>query len=55
MPACRTAARLNVKNLLLYHTEDKSGEDRKRLYVEEGRPHFPGRIFVPEDLEAVDL
>ena len=55
MDACRTAARLNVENLLLYHTEDKSGEDRKRLYVEEGRPHFPGRIFVPEDLEAVDL
>ena len=55
MPACRTAARLNVENLLLYHTEDKTGEDRKRLYVEEGRPHFPGRIFVPEDLEAVNL
>ena len=55
MDACRTAARLNVKNLLLYHTEDKTGEDRKRLYVEEGRQHFPGRIFVPEDLEAVDL
>lgn len=55
MDACRTAARLNVENLLLYHTEDKTGEDRKRLYVEEGSPHFPGRIFVPEDLEAVDL
>ena len=55
MPACRPAVRLNVENLLLYHTEDKTGEDRKRLYVEEGRQHFPGRIFVPEDLEAVDL
>ena len=55
VPACRPAVRLNVENLLLYHTEDKTGEDRKRLYVEEGRQHFPWRIFVPEDLEAVDL
>lgn len=53
--ACQTAARLGVENLLLYHTEDKTGADRKRLYLEEGRPHFSGRIFVPEDLEVLPL
>ncbi len=49
----RSCFHLELENV--YHTEDKTGEDRKRLYVEEGSPHFPGRIFVPEDLEEVDL
>ncbi len=53
--AWQTAARLGVGNLLLYHTEDKTGADRKRLYLEEGRPQFSGRIFVPEDLEVLPL
>ena len=55
MDACKTAARLNVENLLLYHTEDKTGDARKELYAEEGGRYFSGRIFVPEDLEALAL
>ncbi len=49
----RSCFHLELENV--YHTEDKTGEDRKRLYVEEGGRHFSGRILVPEDLEAVVL
>lgn len=46
---------LNVKNLLLYHTEDSHGEDRKILYSEEAKSVFKGNLLVPNDLEEIDL
>ena len=53
--AAITAERLGVKNLLLYHTEDKNIADRKSLYLAEGRKYFNGNIFVPDDLETIEL
>ncbi|MDP4146762.1 MAG: MBL fold metallo-hydrolase [Bacillota bacterium] len=53
--ACENAAKLNVKNLILYHTEDKNIENRKKLYIEEGREFFSGNIFVPDDLDIIEL
>ncbi len=53
--ACELAERLGAKNLLLYHTEDKNICDRKRLYTEEGRNYFKGGLYVPEDLEVIEL
>ena len=53
--AAITAERLGVKNLLLYHTEDKNIADRKSLYLAEGRKYFNGNIFVPNDLETIEL
>ena len=53
--ACETAAKLNVKNLILYHTEDKNITDRKKLYIEEGTEFFNGTIFVPDDLDIINL
>ena len=44
-----------MKNLVLYHTEDKNIRDRKALYTQEGREFFYGRIYVPEDLEEIEL
>ena len=44
-----------MKNLLLYHTEDKNIADRKSLYLAEGRKYFNGNIFVPDDLETIEL
>ncbi len=55
LEACRTARRLGVENLILYHTEDKNIVDRKRLYTEEGRKEFSGNLYVPEDLETIEL
>ena len=53
--ACRLAQSMGVKNLVLYHTEDKNIRDRKALYTQEGREFFHGRLYVPEDLEEIEL
>ena len=53
--ACTLAKELEVKNLLLYHTEDKNIKNRKALYTAEGRQHFDGNIYVPNDLEKFVL
>lgn len=53
--ACQLAAKLDVKNLVLYHTEDKNLANRKQLYTTEGRQYYTGNLFVPEDLETIEL
>ena len=53
--ACETAEQLNVRNLILYHAEDNSLPDRKKLYQEEGRRYFHGNLYVPNDLEVFTL
>lgn len=53
--ACETAERLHVKNLLLYHTEDQNYDRRKELYLAEGEPVFSGNLYVPYDLERMEL
>ena len=53
--ACQLAEKLNVRNLLLYHTEDKNLADRKRLYLEEGAQYYHGNLFIPDDLESFVL
>lgn len=46
---------LNVKNLILYHTEESHKEARKDLYTQEAKKSFKGNIYVPDDLEVVEL
>lgn len=53
--ACENGARLNVKNLILYHTEDKNYTNRKELYMDEGSKYYQGKLFVPYDLEVIEL
>lgn len=53
--ACKLAAELNVKNLLLYHAEDKNILRRKELYTKEGREYFNGNLLIPDDLESVKI
>ena len=49
------AEELNVKNLLLYHTEDENIKERKHKYSREASRLFKGNIFVPDDLEIITL
>lgn len=49
------AAELGVKNLLLYHTEDKTLATRRTEYAREAAQSFKGNIFVPDDLETIDI
>lgn len=53
--AAELAEQLGVENLLLYHTEDKNLAERKRLYTEEAKRYFHGNVYVPEDLEVIEL
>ena len=53
--AAMLAERLGVKNLLLYHTEDSDLINRKELYTNEAKNYFSGRLFIPDDLERLDL
>lgn len=53
--ACETAEKLQVRNLVLYHTEDKNILRRKEMYKEEGEPYYNGSLFIPDDLEVLNL
>lgn len=53
--ACELAEKLGVKNLLLYHTEDRNIENRKDLYIAEGKKYYNGNLFVPDDLEVIEI
>lgn len=53
--ACENASKLDVKNIVLYHTEDKNILTRKALYIEEGKQYFSGNIYVPDDLDIIEL
>ncbi|WP_300278597.1 MBL fold metallo-hydrolase [Peptacetobacter sp.] len=53
--ACKLAEELNIDNLILYHTEDKNIKNRKNLYLNEGQKYFKGNIFIPDDLESIEL
>ena len=49
------AEELGVKNIILYHTEEKTLATRKENYTREVAENFKGRIFVPDDLEVIEL
>ena len=53
--ACELAERLGVKNLLLYHTKDRNLSDRKRLYTEEGSKYNCGNLWIPDDLDIIEI
>lgn len=53
--AGRIAQELEVKNLLLYHTEDTHLSTRRLTYTAEAAQHFTGNISVPDDIETVTL
>lgn len=54
--AAQNARDLQVKNLIIYHTEEKEtyGE-RKKRYTHEAKTVFSGQVFIPDDLETIAL
>ena len=46
---------LNVKNLILYHTEETHGDKRKELYTIEAKEEFLGNVYVPDELETIEI
>lgn len=53
--AASLAKELDVKYLVLWHTEEKNLKNRKELYTQEALKEFDGKVFVPDDLEVIDL
>ncbi len=53
--ACQLAEELQIPNLILYHTEDKNILKRKELYTGEGAEFYHGNLFVPDDLDVIEL
>ncbi len=50
---CENFEKLNVENLILFHTEDTHIEDRKKLYLEEGKKFFSKNLIIPDELEEI--
>ena len=46
---------LNVKNLVMWHTMDNNIPQRKELYTKEAKEYYNGNIFVPNDLDIIEL
>ena len=55
LDAGRLAKELNVKTLLLYHTEDSNLAQRKERYTKEAMQMFDGAVLVPDDLERISI
>ena len=52
---CEKMNKLNIKNLILYHTEESHIENRKELYLSEAHKYFDGNVLVPDDMESIEL
>lgn len=49
------ANRNNVKNLILIHTIDNDLQNRKELFTKDAKKYFYGNIYVPKDLETIEV
>ena len=49
------AERNQVKNLLLWHTEDGTFGRRRELYTREAGEYYHGNIWVPDDGDLIEL
>ena len=49
------AKKLCVKNLILYHIKDEDVAQRKTKYLEENKKYFDGNLYVPNDLDIIEI
>lgn len=47
--------KLNVRNLIMSHTMDNDLENRREKFSKDAQKYYNGGIFVPEDLEIIEL
>ncbi|SCP97370.1 MBL fold metallo-hydrolase [Anaerobium acetethylicum] len=53
--ACELAEKMEIPNLILYHTEEENLKNRKFLYTREGQEYYHGNLYVPDDMESFEL
>ncbi len=49
------AQNLNAKNLVLWHTQENLGKNRKEKYIQEAKENFSGNVYVPDDFDEIIL
>lgn len=49
------AREIGAKNLVLWHTQENLGKNRKEMYIKEAKENFYGNVFVPNDLDIIEL
>lgn len=47
--------RLNVENVILSHTMDNNLKTRKKNFTYDAKIYFSGNVFVPNDLEKIEI
>ena len=52
---CENLNGLNIKNLILYHTEDTHSNDKDILYKKEAIKYFDNNVIVPKDLDVIEI
>ena len=55
LSASNKASIVNAKNLILWHTQENLGDNRKELYIKEAKENFIGNVYVPNDLDIIEL
>lgn len=53
--ASKIAQKICASNLVLWHTETDSLETRKIKYTQNAKQFFLGNIYVPNDMEVIEL
>lgn len=53
--AALAAEDLDVGSLLLYHTEDGDLRHRRSRYAAEASQYFGGMVYVPDDLDVIEV
>ena len=53
--AAQLAERLHAKHLVLWHTEESDLAHRKARYTAEAEQFYGGKVYVPDDLDVIDL
>lgn len=49
------ATQAKAKALLLFHTTDKNYEQKAKKYKEEASKTFSGKIYIPNDLDVIEI
>ena len=49
------AQNIGAKNLILWHTQENLGKNRKEKYIKEAKENFTGNVYVPNDLDEIIL
>ena len=49
------AQNIGAKDLVLWHTQENLGKDRKEKYIKEAKENFTGNVYVPNDFDEIIL